>query len=88
LHNKWAIKIASTSVFFNIIGHGAPCPYGFVYVLYCQIPPGGIWIYDTISNPANFAINLLCPAFSKLISTFKSSPSASTEFIIPSPNFL
>ena len=34
------------------------------------------------------AISLLCPAFSKFISNFKSSPSCSTEFITPSPNFL
>ncbi len=41
-----------------------------------------------ISKFANLAINLLCPNFSKLMSSFKSSPSCSTEFITPSPNFL
>ena len=41
-----------------------------------------------ISNLANFAINLLCPTLSKLISTFKSSPSCSAMLIVPSPNFL
>ena len=37
---------------------------------------------------ANFAINLLCPNFSKSISSFRSEPSFSTIFITPSPNFL
>ena len=45
-------------------------------------------MFYIISKFANFAISLLCPNFSKLISSFKSSPSCSTEFITPSPNFL
>ena len=45
-------------------------------------------LFYLISKFANFAISLLCPAFSKFISSFKSSPSCSTEFITPSPNFL
>ena len=44
--------------------------------------------YSNISSPANFAISLLCPAFSKSISTFISSSSGSNFDITPCPNFL
>ena len=47
----------------------------------------GFLFYYNISRFAYLAINLLCPDFSKSISTFKSSPSGSTLFIIPSPNY-
>ena len=41
-----------------------------------------------ISKFANLAIRRLFPTLSKLISTFRSSPSGSVFVIVPSPNFL